>query len=108
MMQGTIKALGVLTIGATAVVAGSGSAFALGANVDGEGVVGPVTNTLQNATPDRGSVQNSVQGLPTGQSLPNAQGVLGGGGRGLLGGVPVTALMPDTSLVHLSSPGLLQ
>ncbi|KUJ67692.1 hypothetical protein ACZ90_25865 [Streptomyces albus subsp. albus] len=108
-MMRTIKALGVLALGATAVVVGSGSASALGANVDGEGVIGPLSGTLQRSAPDQGSVRESVEELPVGQAQPAGQGAQGGGGKGLLGGVPASpVLVPDVALANVSAPGLLR
>ncbi|MBH5338281.1 hypothetical protein IHE55_27245 [Streptomyces pactum] len=101
MKQGTLKALGTLTLGAAAIVTGAGSASALGAGtqIDGDGVVGPVTDVVRGAVP----------GAPAAQPLPDLTGGEQDRPNGdLLGGLPVSQLVPDMTLASVAAPGLLQ
>ncbi|MFH8369414.1 hypothetical protein [Streptomyces sp. NPDC018031] len=115
MKQGTIKALGTFTLGAAAVVAGSGSAAALGAgtHIDGEGVVAPVVGALQQTAPmPQSAGAPAPQPAGTG-TLPMLQGTTGGsGGRqqpgDLLGGLPLSTMVPQVGLASVSTPGLIQ
>ncbi|WKX70477.1 hypothetical protein ACQUSR_21980 [Streptomyces sp. P1-3] len=132
MKQGTLKSLGAVALGAFGVVAGAGPASALGAGLDGEGVVGPLAGVLRPELANTGA-QKSVPSLPSTGSLPQAglplqQGQLPQAGQGdplsnvpsatqlLDRGVPSVSdlsslamdrAMPGFSVADVQAPGLM-